>query len=211
MSEMLDRVVLPNTDADVFDLLMVNSFNEWHEDTQIEPTIVSPATNTDDTPSGKGYTAGYYYEGYGNLYLDILREKTLPDIPGDFNRDGRVDLVDLAGGDGWRQRFGADVDGDDFLDWQRNLGYTHWPTSAPPAATIPEPTSYQLLVLSAVIPMTTRRLADYRRHRLGDRRVRPNQVAKVASLGLSAYVVPTRRCLLYNNRLPSTVTISKAG
>ena len=80
MSEMLDRVVLPHTDADVSDLIMVNSFNEWHEDTQIEPTIVAPATNTDDTPTGKGYTAGYYYEGYGNLYLDILRDKTLPEF-----------------------------------------------------------------------------------------------------------------------------------
>jgi glycoprotein endo-alpha-1,2-mannosidase len=105
MSEMLDRVVLPHTDSDILDLLMVNSFNEWHEDTQIEPTIISPRTSTDDTPSGMGYTAGYHYEGYGNLYLDILRDGTLPAsaISADFDDDG-------------------DVDGKDFLVWQRGLG-----------------------------------------------------------------------------------------
>jgi len=138
MSEMLDRVVLPHTDPDVNDLILVNSFNEWHEDTQIEPTIIAPPTTTDDTPTGTGYTAGYQYEGYGNLYLDILREKTLPDIPGDFNRDGRVDSADLAGDDGWQERFGDDLDGNNFLTWQQNVGYTHWPT-ATTVTTAPEP------------------------------------------------------------------------
>lgn len=105
MSEMLNRVVLPHLDTDIGELLMVNSFNEWHEDTQIEPTIVSPMTNTDNTPSGTGYTAGYWYEGYGNLYLDILRNGTLPAsaISADFDSDG-------------------DVDGRDFLIWQQGSG-----------------------------------------------------------------------------------------
>ena len=96
LSEMLDRAVLPHTDPDIDDLIMVNSFNEWHEDTQIEATIISPMTNTDDTPTGMGYTAGYYYEGYGNLYLNILREKTLTEIPGDLNFDGKVDAADYV-------------------------------------------------------------------------------------------------------------------
>jgi hypothetical protein len=149
MSEMLDRVVLPHTDPDVNDLILVNSFNEWHEDTQIEPTIITPPTTTDDTPTGTGYTAGYQYEGYGNLYLDILRDKTLPDIPGDFNRDGRVDVADLTGDDGWNERFGDDLTGDDFLAWQRNFGYTHWPTSAAPASSaVPEPCSAAMAIVS---------------------------------------------------------------
>jgi glycoprotein endo-alpha-1,2-mannosidase len=149
MREMLDRVVLPHLDADVNDLILVNSFNEWHEDTQIEPTIISPATSTDDTPTGRDFTANYYYEGYGNLYLDILREKTLPDIPGDFNRDGRVDIADLNGTDGWNERFGIDLEGADFLAWQRNLGYVNWPTSSTISSAVPEPMSIALL-LSAV-------------------------------------------------------------
>jgi glycoprotein endo-alpha-1,2-mannosidase len=150
MREMLDRVVLPHLDADVNDLILVNSFNEWHEDTQIEPTIVAPATNTDDTPTGHDFTANYHYEGYGNLYLDILRDKTLPDIPGDFNRDGRVDSADLNGDGGWTGRFGVDVDGNDFLAWQRNLGYVNWPTSSASFFGVPEPTSTMLLLFAAI-------------------------------------------------------------
>jgi hypothetical protein len=151
MSEMLDRVVLPHLDADVNDLILVNSFNEWHEDTQIEPTIVAPATNTDDTPSGHDFTANFYYEGYGNLYLDILRDKTLPDIPGDFNRDGRVDVADLNGDRGWQERFGDDLDGADFLAWQRNLGYVNWPTSTGPVHAVPEPRPAFLLLVAGIL------------------------------------------------------------
>ena len=147
MSEMLDRVVLPHTDPDVDHLILVNSFNEWHEDTQIKATIVTPPTTTDSTPTGVGYTHGYQYAGYGNLYLDILREKTLPNISGDFNRDGQVDLTDLDGPGGWKERFGVDLDGDDFLAWQRNLGYAIWRDSAPSAALVPEATSAMLLLV----------------------------------------------------------------
>jgi glycoprotein endo-alpha-1,2-mannosidase len=157
MSEMLDRVVLPHTDSDINDLILVNSFNEWHEDTQIEPTIIAPATTTDDTPTGTGYTAGYSYEGYGNLYLDILRDKTLPDIPGDFNRDGRVDVADLAGVGGWQERFGDDLDGNDFLAWQQNLGYTHWPTSMSATSAVAEPTSAATAIIALIVPLTLRR------------------------------------------------------
>jgi glycoprotein endo-alpha-1,2-mannosidase len=150
MREMLDRAVLPHLDDDVNDLILVNSFNEWHEDTQIEPTVVAPATNTDNTPTGHDFTSGYYYEGYGDLYLDILREKTLADIPGDFNRDGRVDAADLAGPDGWQERFGSELDGSDFLAWQRNLGYVNWPTAGDSSSVVPEPAAMQLVVGAAI-------------------------------------------------------------
>lgn len=146
MGEMLDRAVLTHLDDDVNDLIFVNSFNEWHEDTQIEPTIMASATNSDDTSTGRGFTSGYYYDGYGELYLDILREKTLPDIAGDFNRDGRVDVEDLKGPGGWQERFGADLDGMDFLAWQRNLGYVHWQAPSVLQSTAPEPGTNALLI-----------------------------------------------------------------
>jgi glycoprotein endo-alpha-1,2-mannosidase len=58
-------------DESTSNLLLVNSFNEWHEDTQIEPTVVSASTTLP-----LNLTQGVEYEGYGELYLNILREMT---------------------------------------------------------------------------------------------------------------------------------------
>lgn len=56
-----------------FRYVTVTSFNEWHEDTQIEPTNISEATNTDI--NGGIYTNGYYYKGYGTDRLEIIAKK----------------------------------------------------------------------------------------------------------------------------------------
>lgn len=56
-------------------LLMVNSMNEWHEDTQIEPCVdVDESKAVTNQPYN--LTNGLEYEGYGNLYLEILKEET---------------------------------------------------------------------------------------------------------------------------------------
>lgn len=57
-------------------LLMIVSFNEWHEDTQIEPVAVADATTVDMSSTGNAYTYGLAYEGYGEKYLDILKAVT---------------------------------------------------------------------------------------------------------------------------------------
>jgi glycoprotein endo-alpha-1,2-mannosidase len=57
-------------DDNADNLLVVTSFNEWHEDTQIEPVV----GKTSKVPHM--YTLGIEYEGYGTLYLDILRAVT---------------------------------------------------------------------------------------------------------------------------------------
>jgi glycoprotein endo-alpha-1,2-mannosidase len=57
--------------ASTSNLLLVNSFNEWHEDSQIEP-VTGEATSEPVL-----YTQGIEYVGYGELYLDILREMTV--------------------------------------------------------------------------------------------------------------------------------------
>ena len=90
-SAMLDRAKLA---ADM-NMIMVTSWNEWHEDSQIEPTISAPATNNDDSGT-QYYTQGLYYEGYGMRYLNILREKTTSFALCDYDNNYTVDFDDLA-------------------------------------------------------------------------------------------------------------------
>ncbi|MFO8000544.1 MAG: glycoside hydrolase family 99-like domain-containing protein [Marinilabilia sp.] len=61
------------TDPDISNLFMITSWNEWHEDTQIEPVESAPPTSEDISGDGD-YTYGLEYEGYGERYLDILKE-----------------------------------------------------------------------------------------------------------------------------------------
>ena len=61
---------------------MINSWNEWHEDTQIEPVIalgdltISSSEPLNLTCYGRNCIQSLEYEAYGELYLDILREAT---------------------------------------------------------------------------------------------------------------------------------------
>jgi glycoprotein endo-alpha-1,2-mannosidase len=66
------------TDSSIGRLIMVTSWNEWHEDTQIEPVKIASATNLDDSKTGHAYTDNLSFEGYGERYLQILREEIIP-------------------------------------------------------------------------------------------------------------------------------------
>ncbi len=52
-------------------ILMITSWNQWHADTQIEPTIPSYTPMKHPTE----LTGGYDYYGYGDLYLKITKEE----------------------------------------------------------------------------------------------------------------------------------------
>lgn len=158
--KMLNDVVVPRTDPKADDILMINSFNEWHEDTQIEPTIIAPRTNVDDSGTQR-YTEGHFYEGYGDLYLDILRETTKASLAGDYNRNGTVDAADYVV---WRNTvrqsgFGLPADGDrnqlvddaDYGFWKARFGLTAELASVAQGSlvfgNVPEPTSGTVFLL----------------------------------------------------------------
>lgn len=77
LSEMMDRFTIPLIDPKL-PMLFITSWNEWSEDTAIEPTISMPETATDSSSSGSFYTQGYPYHGHGTAYLETLRSKLGP-------------------------------------------------------------------------------------------------------------------------------------
>jgi hypothetical protein len=74
LQEMLRQVGLPFSDPKL-NMLMITSFNEWNEDTAIEPVAAAPATKKDQSESGRAYTQGYAYAGFGNAYLKVIRDR----------------------------------------------------------------------------------------------------------------------------------------
>ena len=58
-------------------VLMITSWNEWHEDTQCEP-VAQEGKKASSTNQPCEYTNGVCYEEYGTLYLDLLRVATNP-------------------------------------------------------------------------------------------------------------------------------------
>ena len=67
-------VALPEVDPALpMVMVMVTSWNDWNEDTGMEPIRGTP-TRTDDSPSGNAYTQGYTYGGAGRSALRALHK-----------------------------------------------------------------------------------------------------------------------------------------
>ena len=73
-SKSIERLALPFLDPDI-NMVLITSWNEWNEGTQIEPTVLSSPANSDSSESGRDYTQGYFYSGYGEKYLEIIKDK----------------------------------------------------------------------------------------------------------------------------------------
>lgn len=69
----LKKTVVPFIDP-VLPMVLITSFNEWNEGTQVEPAREEGETREDHSPSRKDYTQGYLYRGYGERYLSIIRD-----------------------------------------------------------------------------------------------------------------------------------------
>ena len=74
LSKSFDLVGFPFADPRL-NMIMITSFNEWNEDTAVEPTRTTPPTTRDDSESRDFFTQGYSYQGFGTLYLETVRDK----------------------------------------------------------------------------------------------------------------------------------------
>src|SRR4051812_15574651 len=129
----LTQAALPTLDPAASNMLMVSTFNEWHEDTQIEPTIVANPTTADSSGVGT-YAQGYSYSGYGNLYLDLLHSATA--LPGDFSGNGIVDAADYVL---WRKGLGTSYTQGDYTTWRAHFSQVAGSgTGASAGAAVPE-------------------------------------------------------------------------
>ncbi len=71
-----DRLGLNFADPEM-PIILITSFNEWIEDTAIEPLAFAPPTDRDLSPEGDRFTRGYSYTGFGETYLEIVRDKVV--------------------------------------------------------------------------------------------------------------------------------------
>lgn len=81
LDHLFEDVALPSVDPRV-PIVFVTAWNEWNEDTGIQP-IPGVPTNRDDSPTGDEYTQGYTYGGEGDselvvLHHDIVCAEELP-------------------------------------------------------------------------------------------------------------------------------------
>lgn len=75
LDQMLRCVAIPEVDP-ALPIVMVTSWDDWNEDTGIEPIPGTPTTK-DDSPSGNAYTQGYAYGGEGTSEVRTLAK----DVP----------------------------------------------------------------------------------------------------------------------------------
>ncbi len=73
---LFNRLGLAYADPEV-PMIMITSWNEWNEDTAIEPLIPSPPATRDISESGIRFTEGYSYSGFGETSLRIIRAKVV--------------------------------------------------------------------------------------------------------------------------------------
>ncbi len=89
LAESFDRIAFPCLDPRL-NMILITSFNEWNEDSAIEPVRPAKPTAEDISPSGRLYTQGYVYEGYGWTYLEVIRDKVVAVAGRVTDRNGRA-------------------------------------------------------------------------------------------------------------------------
>lgn len=99
--ETFGRTALESVDAEL-PLICVTSFNEWHEDTQIEPTVGGGgSTAQDSSAAGSTYTQGLEHDDYGLAFLELIRDATVAASGIVIGREGPLEgaTIEVLDGD----------------------------------------------------------------------------------------------------------------
>lgn len=76
LAECFDRLAFPFIDPTV-NMVLITSWNEWNEDTAIEPMKQSEETRHDNSGTGSRYTEGFLYRAHGTQHLEVIRDKVV--------------------------------------------------------------------------------------------------------------------------------------
>jgi hypothetical protein len=109
----LDQIAAPVIEPSL-PMVFVTSWNEWNEDTAVQPVGGKP-TSRDDSPTGTEYTQGYTYGGEGSSALAAIRNfvgvawgevrsgngRPLAHVEVTALRDGKPVSTTRTDGEGW--------------------------------------------------------------------------------------------------------------
>jgi len=76
LKRMLTDVAIETIDERL-NMILITSWNEWNEDTAIEPVFDSGTTSNDISETGFYFTQGYPYEGYEFKCVAAVKEATV--------------------------------------------------------------------------------------------------------------------------------------
>jgi len=75
LARQFERIGFELIDPDL-NMILITSFNEWNEDTAIEPLEPAPPTQ-DRSRTGQTFTLGYPYAGFGMRYFEVIRDQVV--------------------------------------------------------------------------------------------------------------------------------------
>ena len=101
-----------------------------------------------------GNAPGSFLISYDGTSDAVVLSDFAPSLAGDFDLDSDVDGLDFLK---WQRGFGSTYDSNDLADWETNYGMTAPLVAA--SAAVPEPATGILLVLGMVTMLAGRRTA----------------------------------------------------
>lgn len=152
-----------NNDGSGWEEGLNNNANQLIESYLLGATTIAPNDeillgNAFNSSGVRDLVLGYHLDSAGaSVDGGVVEYVGVPTLLADFDSDGDVDSDDLNDpADGWLARYGVDLAGRNFLDWQREFGMSALQGSV---AAVPEPASLASLASLLLIWAFRRQIA----------------------------------------------------